>query len=126
MSLGRFSWSDAGVKNHRLSLAVNRAATGPDFRLTRLARRPERDGQRFPFGQIAAADVPPVFRPALVAERMQLIEEMIKTSVINGSVRIIHPLGRNCDVKNRTGGIGLGVRRSRLDGGSRTGNRFVG
>ncbi len=70
MSLGGFSRSDAGVKNHGLSQAVDRAATGPDFRLTRLAGRPERDGQRFPFGEIAAADVPPVFRPASVAERI--------------------------------------------------------
>src|SRR6266852_1437753 len=121
MSLGRFSRSDAGVKNHRLSLAVDCTATGPDFRLTCLAGRPERDGQRFPFRQIAAADVPPVFRPALITERMQLIEEMIKTFVINGAVRIIDPLGRSCDVKNRAGGIGLGALHSGLDGGSRAG-----
>src|SRR5882724_923719 len=125
MSLGGFSRSDAGVKNHGLSQAVDRAATGPDFRLPRLAGRPERDGQGFPFGEIAAAGVSPVFRPAFVAERIELIEEMVKTPVINGAVWIIDPLGRGCDMKNRAGGIGLGDRHGGLDGGGRTGNLLV-
>src|SRR5882724_2683956 len=107
MGLGGFSRSDAGVKNHGLSQAVDRAATGPDFRLTRLAGRPERDGQGLPFREIAAAGVPPVFRPALIAERIELVEEMVKSFVINGAVGIIDPLGRGCDMKNRAGGIGL-------------------
>src|SRR5260221_8220666 len=103
MGLGGFSRSDAGVKNHGLSQAVDRAATGPDFRLTRLAGRPERDGQGFPFREIAATGVPPVFRPASVAERIELIEQMVKTFIINGAVWIIDPLGRSSDMKNRAG-----------------------
>src|SRR6266550_1802329 len=121
----RFPASDAGVKDHRLTLAIDRAATGPDFRFTGFTGRPERDGQMLPFRQITTANVSPVFRAAAIAERMQLIEEMIKTFVKNRAIRIVDPLGRSRDVKNRPGGISLGARRRSLDGRSRTGKQFV-
>jgi hypothetical protein len=51
---------------------------------------------------------------------MQLVEEVIKTFVKDGAVRIVDPLGGSRDVKNRVGGISLGTRRSGLDGSGRT------
>jgi hypothetical protein len=69
--------------------------------------------------------VSPVFRPASIAERIELIEEMIKTFVKNGAVRIVDPLGWSGDVKNRVGGISLCAWRRGLDGGGCPGNRVV-
>src|SRR2546421_9049349 len=100
MSLGGFSGSDAGVKNHWLAPAVNRAAAGPDFGFTRFQRGCECDGQGFPFGQIAALYVPPIFGAAAIAEGMQLIEEVVPAAMINWAVRIVDPLGGGGDVEN--------------------------
>src|SRR2546422_251641 len=107
------------------ALAVDRAAAGPDLRFPRFTGRRERDGQMFPSRQVATANVPPVFRAASITERMQLIEEVIKTFVKDRAVGIVDPLGASRDVKHRTGGISLGVRSGGLDRSGRAGERLV-
>src|SRR5258708_18540289 len=100
---GGFSGGDAGVKNHWLAQAVDRAATRPPLRLARFGGGRERDGQGFPSRQVPAARVPPIFRPAGVVERIKLVEQMIITLVKNGPVRVIDPLRGSGDVKGRVG-----------------------
>src|SRR5437879_3618921 len=125
MVKGRFVGTDTGIKTHRLAQAIDRAATGPDLRLPRVAGRRERDGQMLPFRQVATPDVPPVFRATAITERMQLVEEVIKTLVENGTVRIVDPLRWSDDVKDRSGGISLSARRGGLDRSRRPGQRIV-
>src|SRR5206468_5126723 len=114
---GGFAGRDAGVKSHWLTFAIDRAATGPDLRFPRLTGRRQRDGKMFPFHEVTTADMSPVFRSAAITERMQLVEQVIKTLVIDRAVRIVDPLGRGRDVKNGAGGISLGARRGGFDGG---------
>ncbi|SRR6266487_1111568 len=79
----------------------------------------------FPFHEVTTADVPPVFRTTAIAERMQLVEEVIETFVIDRAVRIIDPLGGSRDVKNWARGISLGARCGGLNRSRRPGERIV-
>src|SRR6266576_2624863 len=79
----------------------------------------------FPFCQVPTPNVPPVFRAAAITERMQLVEEMIKTFVKNRAVRIVDPLRWSGDVKDRSRGIGLSARCGGLDRSRRPGQRIV-
>src|SRR2546426_9786640 len=100
MSLGRFSERDTSIENHRLALAVEGAATGPDLRFSGVEGRRERDGQWFPFCQIATANMTPIFWPVPIAEWMQLIKKVVVVQVIDRAVRIIHPMRGSRKVKN--------------------------
>ena len=62
---------------------------------------------------------PPILDPAFVAERSQLIEEMVKAFMEYRAVRIVDPLRGRSDMKDRTCGISLSTQRSLLDGGLR-------
>jgi len=70
-----------------------------------------------PAGQIAAANVAPIFGTAAVAEWVQLIKQVVIALIVDGTVGIVDPLGRSGDVKNRVRGIRLGARSRRSDSG---------
>src|SRR5207247_9368927 len=125
MVKGRFVGTDTGIKTHRLAQAIDRAATGPNLRLSPVAGRRKRDGEMLPFRQVAAPNVPPVFRATAITERVQLVEEVIITFVINRAVRIVDPLRGRGDVKDRSGGISLSARCGGLDCSRRPCEAFV-
>src|SRR6185437_14031543 len=80
---------------------------------------------RLPLCQVATAHVTPVFYPACVAERIQLIEEMVKALVKDRAVRIVDPLRGRCDVKNRTSRIRLRAWRGGLNRVRRANQRLI-
>src|SRR5581483_3537509 len=118
---------DAGVEDHRLSVAVDRAATGPDALLLAVGGGTERNGEALPISEIAAANVAPVFWAVAIAERIELIKQVVPTVVIDGAIGIVHPLGGSSDMKNGMPGISLGAGRGRIDGrlGARAGVRSI-
>src|SRR6266542_5217655 len=79
----------------------------------------------FPLHEVATADMSPVFRATAITERMQLVEEVIKTFVKDRAVRIIDPLGRSRDVKDGACRIGLRPRCGGFDRSRRPGERLV-
>ena len=109
MGLGGFA-RDAGVKNHRIAIAVDGAATGPNTGFAALRGGPESDRQPFPFYQVTAANVSPILGAIAVTEGIQLIEKVIVAVVIDRAIWIVHPLGRRNNVEDRARGICLGAR----------------
>src|SRR5262249_21281498 len=90
-------------------------AAGPDRLFAFVAGRRDGDGKMFPLRQIATADVPPILHAASIGKRVELIKEMVITFVENRPVRIVHPLRRCSDVKNRPRRISLRARDGGLD-----------
>lgn len=112
VGLGRFL-GDAGVENHGLAVAVDRAGARPDAGFALLASWRESNGKRFPMGEIATADVTPIFRAAAIGiEGVELVKEMVITAIEDWAVGIVDPIAGRGDVKDGMAGIGLRARGS--------------
>lgn len=117
--------SDAGVEDHGLAVAIDGAGAGPDALLIEVSGRAEGDGEALPMGEVAAADVAPVFWAVALAEGVELIKEVIPAVVVNRAVGVVHPLGGSDDVEGGIPRIGLGARRGGVDGGLGAGDGVV-
>ena len=73
----------------------------------------QRDGELLPVDEVGRDGVTPAHVAPLVAEGVELEEEMVLAIEKDGAVGIVDPVGRRAEVELRLpGGCGCGCRRS--------------
>src|SRR4051794_17579601 len=69
--------------------------------LSRLFRWPKSDRQMLPIHQVSAPRVPPMHMPPAVTIRIVLVKHMPPPLVKDGTVRVVHPIGRSQEMITR-------------------------